>query len=739
MAKQYSSIVFLCVSFFILASIFCDAIDDTGDDRKTYIVYMGSLPEESSYSPTSHHLSILKQVINGGEDDDALSGCLIHSYKRSFNGFAAKLTEEEREKIAQMKEIVVSVFPSATLETHTTRSWDFIGFHESIKRQPAAESDVIIGVLDTGIWPASDSFSDLGFGPVPNKWKGSCGGGKDFNCNKKIIGARFYVDDSAIDNDGHGTHTASIAAGNKVNDASFYGLAQGTARGAVPSSRIAAYKVCNLSGCNEAKVLAAFDDAIADGVDILSVSLGKPGPTDFKNDTISIGSFHAMAKGILTVNSAGNNGPDPTTVSSVAPWLFTVASSTIDRRIIDKVVLGDGKTLTGNSVNSFASNGTKFPIALKNGDSERCPKPKADECDCLEPSLVRGKIVLCTYPDEEDKAFSAGATGAITQDDGEGNVSYVSSLPSLTLDSGDFDLVRSYIRSNKDPRAEILKSEAVEDCTAPIVADDSSRGPNAIVAEILKPDIAAPGVDILAAFSPIASPSGNPGDKRSVKYNIQAGTSMACPHVTGTSAYVKTFHPDWSPAAVKSAIMTTAKPMKIATNNVDHVGEFCYGSGHVNPVQAVDPGLIYDLSKQDYIQMLCNLGYDLTTIRQISGDKTVTCHGSPDRSLVKNTNYPSLGITVQANQPFNVKINRTVTNVGSANSNYKVTVLVPNSKLMSIKVEPQTLSFKSLNEKQSFVVTIVGGKLPKAEVLASSLVWSDGTHNVRSPILVSFE
>ncbi|KAK4278885.1 hypothetical protein QN277_016665 [Acacia crassicarpa] len=243
-------------------------------------------------------------------------------------------------------------------------------------------------------------------------------------------------------------------------------------------------------------------------------------------------------------------------------------------------------------------------------------------------------------------------------------------------------------------------------------------------------------------FSQVFSPlllKGNPGDKRSVKYNIQAGTSMACPHVTGTSAYVKTFHPDWSPAAVKSAIMTTAKPMNMTPNDVDHVGEFSYGSGHVNPVQAVDPGLIYDLSKEDYIQMFCNLGYDLTTIRQISGAKSVTCHGSPDRSLVKNTNYPSMGITVKANQPFNVMINRTVTNVGSANSNYKVSVLLPNSKLMSIKVEPQTLSFKSLNEKRSFVVTIVGGNLPKAKVLTSSLVWSDGTHNVRSPILVNVE
>ncbi|XP_019435136.1 PREDICTED: subtilisin-like protease SBT4.9 [Lupinus angustifolius] len=228
---------------------------------------MGSLPK-TQYSPTSHHLSVMKQVF---DENDSINS-LIHSYKRSFNGFAAMLTNQQKEKLSQM-ECVVSVFPSRNLQLHTTRSWDFIGFPESVKRSRAIESDVVVGVIDTGIWPESDSFNHQGFGPIPKSWKGTYAGGKNFTCNKKIIGAIFYVDESVRDIDGHGTHTASIVAGNNVPSARFYGLAQGTARGGVPSARIAAYKVCGELGCTSHAIMAAFDNAIADGVSLLSVSL----------------------------------------------------------------------------------------------------------------------------------------------------------------------------------------------------------------------------------------------------------------------------------------------------------------------------------------------------------------------------------------------------------------------------------------------------------------------------------
>lgn len=170
----------------------------------------------------------------------------------------------------------------------------------------------------------------------------------------KIIGARYYYEggrgnvsegefDSPRDSEGHGTHTASTAAGALVSGTSLLGLARGTARGAVPSARIAVYKVCWSGGCSDVDILAAFDDAIDDGVDILSVSLGGY-PTEYFSDSIAIGSFHAMKKGILTSNSAGNSGPDPSTISNFSPWSLTVAASTIDRRFVTKVKLGNGRT-----------------------------------------------------------------------------------------------------------------------------------------------------------------------------------------------------------------------------------------------------------------------------------------------------------------------------------------------------------------------------------------------------------
>ncbi|XP_050385216.1 subtilisin-like protease SBT4.3 [Argentina anserina] len=716
----------LSLSFFL-----CEAIDE---ERKVHIVYLGSLPDNKVYSPMSHHLGLLEKVV----ESNFAAKILTRSYKRSFSGFAAKLTDQEKERLANMKE-VVSVFPNRLLQPQTTRSWDFVGLNGKTKRNRSVESDTIIGVIDTGIWPESESFKDHGFGPPPKKWKGACEGGKNFTCNKKLIGARFYgsLYDSARDDEGHGTHTASTAAGNTVNDVSFYGLAQGTARGGVPSARIAAYKVCGIEGCPTDAILAAFDDAIADGVDIITISLGSPDVALLQNDPIAIGAFHAMTKGILTSNSAGNSGPTASKVASVAPWILTAAASSSDRRIIDKVILGNGKTLVGASVNTFRLNGTSFPLIYGKDASRQCSEIAAASCQdgCLESGLVKGKVVLCDLAYGVDEAYRSGAVGSILKVDWDDD-SQILPFPATTFSDKKFNVIKSYYKnSTKDAQVNLQRSEVERDAAAPLVASFSSRGPNSILPEIIKPDISAPGITILAAFSPTASITESSDDTRHVNYNILSGTSMACPHVAGAAAYVKTFHPDWSPAAIKSSLMTTASPMNAAQTSYNAAGEFAYGSGHINPVQAIDPGLVYEAFKQDYINLLC-LVLNQTDVRLISGDNS-TCSTGSDKGSLQDHNYPSLAAVVAPNKSFSVKFHRTVKNVGPANSTYNAKILA-NSTQVDIKVEPEVLSFKSLNEEKTFTLTAVGKGLSNEQHshVTALLVWSDGIHSVRSPIVI---
>lgn len=277
----------------------------------------------------------------------------------------------------------------------------------------------------------------------------------------KLIGARSYVMDesgerSARDATGHGTHTASTAAGKMVNGVSFVNVAEGNARGAVPSARIAAYRVCTMHTCPNDAILAAFDDAIADGVDLISISLGYSVPLSFDQDPIAIGSFHALKKGILTSNSAGNKGPNPNTVVSNAPWLLTVAASSTDRRIIDKVFLGNGKAIQGLGVDGFSLNGTTFPLGYGDNISTECEPEAAGRCYCLSKNLAKGKIILCdatngTAPIEE--ILESGALGIIMVSDSDTDpfdVSYVYPLPASLINVRNGEIVKSYFSSTNN-------------------------------------------------------------------------------------------------------------------------------------------------------------------------------------------------------------------------------------------------------------------------------------------------
>ncbi|CAH8296857.1 unnamed protein product [Eruca vesicaria subsp. sativa] len=725
-------LAFFCLfSYIIVLFLYSvSAVIDDNQDQQVYIVYMGALPS-SDYTPMSDHMNIL-QGITGESSNE---GRLVRSYKRSFNGFAARLTRSERERIANM-EGVVSVFPNKNLQLQTTTSWDFMGLKEgkSMNRNLAVESNTIVGVIDGGITPESESFSDKGFGPPPQKWKGVCSGGINFTCNNKLIGARDYTSEGCRDTVGHGTHTSSTIAGNAIENASFYGLGNGTMRGGVPASRIVSYKVCTWLGCSSDSILSAFDDAIADGVDIISISANLEYPSPFEEDPVAIGAFHAIAKGILTVNSAGNSGPEPQTLESVAPWILTVAASNTNRAFFTKVVLGNGKTLVGKSVNTFDLNEKMYPLVYGKFavNSSACSVESAEKCEegCLQESLVKGKIVVCNFTDSLE-ALANGAVAGITLNRTP-NVAFVTSFPLSALSQEDLNSLVSYIKSESSPVATVLRTEESFSEKAPVVAAFSSRGPNTIATDILKPDISAPGVEILAAFSPEISPSSSVYDTRRVKYSVLSGTSMSCPHLTGVATYIRSFHPQWSPSMIKSAIMTTAWPMNASETGFAST-EFAYGSGHVDPISATNPGLVYDLTKADYIDFLCGMKYNATTVKLISGE-AVTCTGE---TLQRNLNYPSMSVKLSGSKSvFTVIFKRTVTNVGTPNSIYISKVVLNHGSKLNVKVLPSALAFKKVNEKQSFTVIVTGSALDSKLFLSANLIWSDGTHNVRSPIVV---
>ncbi|XP_065871711.1 cucumisin-like isoform X2 [Euphorbia lathyris] len=694
---------------------------------------MGERPK-GEFSASMLHTSMLQQILGSGASD-----YLLHSYHRSFNGFAAKLTQEEKQKMAGV-EGVVSVFLSQKMKLQTTRSWNFMNFSVNATRS-TNESNIIVGMFDAGVWPESESFNDEGYGPPPSKWKGTCQGNSNFTCNNKIIGARYYHSDGAVgpeefdsprDSEGHGTHTASIVAGDVVSQASLLGFASGTARGGVPSARIAVYKICWSDGCSDADILAAFDDAIADGVDIISLSVGLNWPVavDYFEDPIAIGAFYSMKNGILTSNAAGNYGPALMSIANYSPWSLSVGASTIDRKFVTKLKLGNGVIFEGVSINTFSPENTMYPIIYAGNAQNTSTWESSRSCfiDSLNKTLVEGKIVLCDNELADKDLLAVGAFGMISNFGKHRDVAGSFALPATQISSTNITYLLNYLNSTSEPTAKIFKSVENKDEFAPYVLSLSSRGPSPITKDIMKPDLTAPGVDILAAWSEATSVTGSKMDKRVVQYNIISGTSMSCPHASAAAAYVKSFHPTWSPAAIKSALMTTAYPVS-SSRKTD--AEFAYGSGHINPTKAMDPGLVYDAEELDYVKFLCGQGYNTRQLQDITGDSSAC--SEQINGTVWDLNYPSFAVSVLPGETIAREFHRTVTNVGSPSSTYKALIHSPPG--LKIQVEPDVLSFQFVGQKQDFTVTVEAVGSDEYPISSGILIWDDGVHLVRTPIV----
>ncbi|THG03146.1 subtilisin-like protease SBT1.7 [Camellia sinensis] len=734
--------------------------------KRTYIVHMAKSQMPASFDEhTQWYDSSLKSVSDSAE--------MLYTYNTVAHGFSTRLTVEESQSLKSQPG-VLSVFPETKYELHTTRTPHFLGLDKNPDLLPKSNlvSEIIVGVLDTGVWPERKNFDDTGLGPVPSKWKGTCETGTNFtasNCNRKLIGARvFYkgyeaaagpIDPSQEtksprDDAGHGTHTSSTAAGSVVVNASLFGYASGSARGMASQARVAVYKVCWTDGCYGSDILAGMDKAVDDNVNILSLSLGG-GFADYLSDTVAIGAFAAMEKGILVSCSAGNSGPDQYSLSNLAPWITTVGAGTLDRDFPSVVRLGNGLNFTGMSLYKGASSPKTLLPLVYAGNASNATNGNLCLQGTLIPKKIRGKIVVCDRGDNprvEKGAVvkAAGGAGMVLvngPENGEEVLADAHLLPATEVGYKAGKLIKKYLFSDRNPTATLLfEGTRVGIEPSPVVAAFSSRGPNYLTPEILKPDLIAPGVNILAGWTATEGPTELPIDKRRVEFNIISGTSMSCPHVSGLAAILMAAKPEWSPAAIRSALMTTAyttyknKHLILDAANGKPSTPFDHGAGHVDPISAFNPGLVYDMDVNDYLGFLCASKFSASDIHTIYR-QNFTCDPAKKYSF-SDFNYPSFSVPLQGTKSGHryrttvVNHSRTLTNVGSPTT-YNVSVHLK-SKSVKVLVDPVSLSFARLNEKKTYTVTFTIGSRPTNTFSYGWIVWSDGEHVVRSPIAISW-
>ncbi|KAG6397941.1 hypothetical protein SASPL_139391 [Salvia splendens] len=746
----------------------------SSDGQETFIVHVSHSRKPLTFSTHRHwYSSILRSL-----PPHHRPARILYTYDRAVRGFSARLSADQAAALRSVPG-VVSVVPDVIRRVHTTQTPKFLGLADSFGIWPNSYygDDVIVGVLDTGIWPERESFSDEGLGPVPARWKGKCGDFPDFPatlCNKKIIGARAYYlgHESANgesagesnelksprDTEGHGTHTASTAAGAVVRNASLLGFAKGEARGMAIKARIAVYKICWTFGCYDSDILAAFEQAIEDGVDVISLSVGATGyAPPYDHDSIAIGAYAATENGIVVSCSAGNSGPGAYTSVNIAPWILTVGASTLDREFPADVVLGDGRVYGGVSLYSGDSLGEDLlPLVYsKDCGSQYCYTGK------LDPSKVAGKIVICdrggnARVEKGEAVHVAGGAGMIManlDENGEELLADAHFIPATMVGASAGDKIRAYVTSDPNPTATIVfKGTVISDSpSAPRIAAFSSRGPSYRTAEILKPDVIGPGVNILAGWTGAIGPTDIDIDTRRVEFNIISGTSMSCPHVSGLAALLRKAYPAWTPAAIKSAMMTTAYIVDNTGKNLSDLATgsesnaYIHGSGHVDPNRSLDPGLVYDLETLDYLGFLCTIGYDSKRISVFSKDASSLDCDALGFKNPGNLNYPSFSVVFNSGEGV-ITYKRTVTNVGkTAEAVYEVGVAAPPG--VEVSVSPSKLVFSEKGEKLSYEVTfksgadsvdaagfaVVGG----AKSSFGWLEWSDGGgHRVRSQIAV---
>ncbi len=643
-------------------------IDPNSTDVVKYVGYLDS-----------KHNEALSKV--GGEK--------IYDYRYSFNGFAAKMSLEQANKMAGIDGVLV-VNPDELHTVDTSSTPTFLGLDaqgglwDQLGGVGSAGEGIIIGVIDSGIWPESLSFSDrdangkLIYKQLPG-FHGKCDsaetvtdGSWDANlCNKKLIAAQHFNagwgGDAAIqadrpwefisprDYNSHGTHTASTAGGN-------YGVAPtgpasvfGTISGMAPHARIAMYKALwstedgsTASGLGS-DLVAAIDQAVADGVDVINYSISGTS-TNFL-DAAEVSFLFAADAGIFVAASAGNSGPATGTVAHPSPWTTTVAAGTHNRNGEGSVTLGNGVTYFGASLATAVGPAALIDSTVAGLAGANPTQVALCFSGTLDPAVVSGKIVVCDrgVNARVDKSLAvqmAGGVGMILLNTSPNSLNAdFHFVPTVHLQNTDRSAVKAYA-ATPGATATINQASIVLNTPAPFTASFSSRGPlTAGGGDLLKPDVIAPGQDILAAVSP--SISGR-------NFDLLSGTSMSSPHVAGLAALLKDLHPDWSPMMVKSALMTSAYDVLDGSNTSPAV-IFSQGAGHVRPNSAANPGLVFNSGFNNWLGFLCGTG-------QLTASYCPSITIDPS-----NLNVASIAIGDMAGVQT---VTRNVTNVGSQAETY---------------------------------------------------------------------
>jgi subtilisin family serine protease len=725
----------------------------------------------------------------------------IYSYKYGLNGFAARMSVAQAQKLKGLDE-VLNVWEDEVRPLATRDSRSFLGLFDSdggLRTEHKLDGEgVVIGMIDSGIAPGHPALSDLREAPRPSlcrsswaeasilgkwlchrydkqadtldfepleNWSGSCETGEQFeetDCNNKLIGARWFIEGaeatgpieakeyrSARDADGHGTHTATTAAGIRKS-ASIFGTLIGDVEGMAPRARVAVYKACWLrpsesrASCNSSDLARAIDAAVADGVDIISYSVGSSMRDTTAPDDVAL--MAATKAGVLAVVAAGNEGPNFATIGSPAgaPWVITAAASSRDgESSVESMEVTSPPTIADR----YATREALFSpplsdrdpiegklVLVDDGDDtlpSGSPGVTSDGCQPLiNGSDVSGNIALmqrsgCLFTDMVKNAEDAGAVAALVYNIAGGPIimfgeNGIVDIPALMIGQAEGNLILAELDANNEVNVVLEKSLLLKSTdTGNTMANFSARGPGPI-ADILKPDLTAPGINIIAGFSP------DPANATSGEnYAYLSGTSMSTPHVSGVAALLLQAHPEWSPAAIKSALMTTAHQDLSLPNNVAATNPFDYGAGHIVPNEALNPGLVYDVSDDEYDAYAC--GIESPAVTPARCDELSAAGFS---FLPQDLNQPSIALSRLASEHT---VTRRVTNPGDEALSYSAEVATPPG--MIFNVNPPSITVGP-GQSTSFDVTMSFVSGPLDIWKYGSLTWVGEDHEIRSSITV---